>query len=54
METTSQPLGLRAISRPDVAWVGFFVLVTLGWIALIRAASAQATQHQVGLRATSQ
>lgn len=52
METTSRPAGLRAMPRPDVAWVGFFMLVTLGWIALIRVSSAQATQHQVGWRAT--
>jgi predicted metal-binding membrane protein len=52
METTSQPVGLRAMPRPDVAWVGFFMLVTLGWFALIRISGAQATQHQVGWRAT--
>ncbi len=52
METTSQPVELRAMPRPDVAWVGFFGLVSLGWIALIRVSSAQATQHQVGWRAT--
>jgi len=52
METTSQPVGLRAMPRPDVAWVGFFMLVTLGWFALIRISSAQATQHQVVWSAT--
>jgi len=52
METTSQPVGLRAMPRPDVAWVGFFMLLTLGWIALMRASSAQAIEHQVGWSAT--
>ncbi len=52
METASPQITHRAMQRLDVAWVFFFGLMALGWIALLQISRSHAMQHQVSLSST--